>query len=354
MRLLILTQKVDKNDPILGFFHSWLAQFARHFEKVSVICLEKGDYNLPDNVEVHSLGKERGFNKARKLLTFYFLLYKLRHDHDAVFVHMNPEYVVMGGLLWRLWKKHIVLWYTHRAINWKLRKAYALSHAVATAAEESLNVKGDKTHIIGHGINTHIFKKREQTSHTSELSLLHVGRITPIKHLEVLIGALDLLHKDGIPSRVILVGEPVSKEDREYKKDLEHRIETHGLVDYVSFVGSRTQNEVAQYLENSTLSVNLAPTGGIDKSVLEALAVGVPTFVCNRAFDAIYGTLWSDFSFPEGDSVALAQQIKGFIDSSPQQQMVAIDALSSKVHSSYSVEAIVGKLAILLDMNGDS
>lgn len=55
---MIVTQKVDVNDPILGFFHRWVEEFAKHFERITVICLQKGEYNLPANVKVFSLGKE--------------------------------------------------------------------------------------------------------------------------------------------------------------------------------------------------------------------------------------------------------------------------------------------------------
>ncbi len=58
MKLLILTQKVDKNDPTLGFFHRWIEEFANHYENLTIICLEKGIYTLPKNVQVLSLGKE--------------------------------------------------------------------------------------------------------------------------------------------------------------------------------------------------------------------------------------------------------------------------------------------------------
>ncbi len=38
MRLLITTQKVDKKDPILGFFHRWLEEFDKHRERLRVVC----------------------------------------------------------------------------------------------------------------------------------------------------------------------------------------------------------------------------------------------------------------------------------------------------------------------------
>ncbi|MEK7538915.1 MAG: hypothetical protein AAB552_03680 [Patescibacteria group bacterium] len=58
MKLLILTQKVDQNDDILGFFHGWIREFAKHAEQVTVIALGVGEYDLPKNVRVFSLGKE--------------------------------------------------------------------------------------------------------------------------------------------------------------------------------------------------------------------------------------------------------------------------------------------------------
>ena len=71
MKLLIITQAVDKNNPVLGFFVRWIEEFAKHFELVTIICLEKGEYELPGNVKVLSLGKEEKKSKFRYLINFY-------------------------------------------------------------------------------------------------------------------------------------------------------------------------------------------------------------------------------------------------------------------------------------------
>src|SRR3990167_9977863 len=113
VKLLIITQKVDVNDDILGFFHGWLEKFAKKFSKLTVICLEKGEYVLPQNVEVLSLGKEAGKSRLKYIFRFYKYIFKYRDDYDAVFVHMNPEYVVLGGLFWKIMRKKILLWYNH-------------------------------------------------------------------------------------------------------------------------------------------------------------------------------------------------------------------------------------------------
>ncbi len=71
MKLLIATQAVDKNHPILGAFHSWFSEFAKKFDEVHIICLQKGVYDLPDNVTVYSLGKEEGESDLKYLYRFY-------------------------------------------------------------------------------------------------------------------------------------------------------------------------------------------------------------------------------------------------------------------------------------------
>ena len=76
MRLLIITQKVDINDPILGFFHHWIEEFAKTFDKATVICLEKGESNLSPEIKVLSLGKERGRSKLKYILKFLYYIWK--------------------------------------------------------------------------------------------------------------------------------------------------------------------------------------------------------------------------------------------------------------------------------------
>src|SRR3989338_9057482 len=123
MRLLICTQAVDTTDPVLGFFHGWIVALAKHAEHVHVICLKKGEYRLPSNVLVHSLGKEEGRSLIKYTLRFYRSIWSLRNDYDSVFVHMNEEYVLLAGVFWRLLGKRIVLWRNHKKGSWRTRLA---------------------------------------------------------------------------------------------------------------------------------------------------------------------------------------------------------------------------------------
>ncbi len=56
MKLLIITQKVDNNDDLLGFMYTWIDKLAEQCQSVIIICLVKGETDLPLNVKVLSLG----------------------------------------------------------------------------------------------------------------------------------------------------------------------------------------------------------------------------------------------------------------------------------------------------------
>src|SRR3989344_6033891 len=142
MKLLICTQTVDSQDSHLGFFVRWIEEFAKHCEKVTVICLRDGGLTISDNVKVYEIGKAA--SSTQKAVRLLSLVWKLRTEYDTVFVHMNPEYIVLAGWLWRVWNKRVALWYTHKSVNLKLRIAVIFSHIVFTASKESFRLSTKK------------------------------------------------------------------------------------------------------------------------------------------------------------------------------------------------------------------
>ena len=71
MKLLMITRKVDKDDGLAGFTYNWIKKLAGQVEFLYVMCLEKGNISgLPTNVEVYSLGKEKGKNRFKEFINF--------------------------------------------------------------------------------------------------------------------------------------------------------------------------------------------------------------------------------------------------------------------------------------------
>src|SRR3989344_6606987 len=208
--LLIITQKVDQNDTLLGFMHGWIREFANNFEKITVICLQKGEYSLPKNVEVLSLGKELGAYKIEYIFNFYRYIFLRRKQYDAVFVHMNPEYVLLGGIFWRLWGKKMVLWYNHTFGNWKCRLAMKIAHTVCHTSPYAFTAGTKKSLVMPAGTDTEFFKP--VAVKTLRPSLLYVGRIAPVKDLMTLIQAANILYGEGIEFNLNIYGEALPKD----------------------------------------------------------------------------------------------------------------------------------------------
>ncbi|MFH1173031.1 MAG: hypothetical protein V1692_00705, partial [bacterium] len=125
MKLLIICQKVDSQDDLLGFFIGWIREFAKKAEQVKVICLAQGDSpagGLPANVEVISLGKERGVSRLGRWIKFYQSLFRIWPEFDVVFSHMCPIYAIAASPA-RLWGKKNTMWYAHGTVSLTLKIA---------------------------------------------------------------------------------------------------------------------------------------------------------------------------------------------------------------------------------------
>lgn len=340
MKLLIVTQKVDVNDPILGFFHRWIIEFSKCAEKVTVICLHKGKYDLPSNVEILSLGKEEGKSKLRYMISFYKYIWQRKKDYEHVFVHMNPEYVVLGGILWKAWGKKVSMWYVHKQINLKLWIAEKFVAKVFTSSPQSFGIKSRKVKYVGHGIDTEKFSYFKWN--TSSRVIVHVGRVTPIKGCETLIEVLGLLKNTDPNWRSIFIGETVTKQDLKYKENLKELIKDKNLEDSVDFAGSLAPLEISQIFSQSFASVNMTPAGGMDKVVLESWASGCPSFSSNESFREVYGQYADKFIFSFKD----VQNLKGKIESLVELESAEniIKELSHKIRKDFNVEGLIVKI----------
>lgn len=287
MRLLIITQAVDRTDPVLGFFLDWIALFARECEQVQVICLREGEHDLPGNVTVHSLGKESGASRIKYLVRFYWYLLVLHRRYDAVFVHMNPEYIVLGGLWWRLWGKRIGLWYVHSSVTRTLRLATKLTHLVFTTSPESFLIHSSKVQVMGHGIPVGIFSVPETTLRGQEdphreVQIMTVGRVSRTKRIGEMLLALDELYRRGSRFAFTIVGAPVTEADVAYRDQLNAEIAQRPYT--VVSAGPIAYRDLPHMLARADVFLNLSATESMDKAVLESFAAGVPVVSSNKAF----------------------------------------------------------------------
>jgi glycosyltransferase involved in cell wall biosynthesis len=268
MKLLIVTQKVDAEDPILGFFHRWLLEFSKHSE-LTVIGQSVGVHHLPHTVRVRSLGKEKGKSRIIQIILFWWFCFSERRNYDAVLVHMTPVWVVLGAKTWFLLRKRVYLWYEVRRGGILLRLAVLLSRKVFSATQHGLPWHSAKQVVTGHGIDTEFFRPSEQPR--DPFLLLAIGRLTPIKKVELFLQALAKL-----PShyRLHIIGGTITESDKIYVRSLATQMAELGITDRVSY-GFGTQAEVARELQRAVIVLHAAG-GGLDKAILEAMSSGCP------------------------------------------------------------------------------
>lgn len=332
MNLLILTQKADKNDPILGFFHAWIVRLAERFHAVTVICLEEGSHDFPANVRVISLGKEaviRDANRDPKFslrikYSWRFLKYIIRErkNYDAVFAHMNPEYIVLGGPIFKMLSKPIFLWYTHKSVNMRLRIAELFCKKIFTASKESFRLPSIKVIVMGHGIDVDLFgpkirndrngsgisnDKKQVNGEQTSLQIITVGRISPVKDYETIFEAVKIASQ-ALPGTTIgVVGEPISREDYSYLNILNQKYGDLISRGIVFLKGAIVPEKVPELLSNSDVFISASQTGSLDKAPLEAMASGVIALGSNDALKPILQPF--GLYFTPGNAKELADKI---------------------------------------------
>jgi len=329
MKLLIITQKVNKNDPILGFFHGWIIEFSKHVESLTVICLEKGECDFPENVKVFSLGKESGKSKIKYIFNYYKFIFKNLKNFDYVFAHMSPWYVILGAPIFKIFNKKISLWYVHRKVDAKLRLAHFFADVVFTATKESFRIVSDKIKYLGQSVDLDQFKdlekKEEIIDNQKDFELVTVGRITKIKNLDTFIHALEIIleEKPDWNLKVNIIGDAVTEEDIKYKEGLLDLVKNKNLSESIIFHGPIPNKELPAIFARNDLSVNLCPTGGMDKVVLESMAANCPVVLSNEAFRDYFGVFANDLIFSESSPRECADKIINLLSNSEKRKEIA-------------------------------
>ncbi len=275
MHLLLVTQALDRDDLILGFFHRWVEEFAVQQSSVTVIAQRVGIVDLPDNVTVHSLGKEQGASRLFQIFRFLLLIINLRRRYDAVFVHMITLWMMLGAPVWMFFGKRRWLWYAAKGGGWKLRMAEKLTTGIFTSTPDGLPIASAKKIVTGQGIDCAHFSP--QGVPRDPYLLVTVGRITPAKHLDLCIDTVASLP----PSyRLILVGRAQLPHEQSYKQRLMQQIDALGVRERISFE-ERRQNALPDLLSRAAFFLHASETT-LDKSVLEAMACGCIPISCGE------------------------------------------------------------------------
>lgn len=304
MKLLVVTQALDLDDPLLSAYHAWVEALAKECDRVEAVCLKEGRRALPANVTVHSLGKESG-SRSRLAYAWSFLTlsWKLRRSYDAAFVHMNQEYVLVAGLLWKLLGKRIYMWRNHYAGSVLTDLAASFCTNVFCTSLRSYTANYRKTVFMPVGVNLDRFDA-EGTEERVPRSILFFSRLTSSKRPELLIDALSILAEKGVRFLASFYGSPREGDDA-YLAEV--RARAAHLGERVRFFpGIRNEDAPGVYRSHEVF-VNCSPSGMLDKTIFEAAASGC--LILSESEDMrAFG--FADMTYGAGDAASLALHLE--------------------------------------------
>ncbi len=342
MRLLFITQAVDELDPVLGFVVGWLRAFSEEFPRIKAVCLRKGVFTLPQQVSVYSLGKERGGNKLRYSIRFLRYIWKTRREYDAVLVHMNPEYILLGALLWKWYGKKVGLWYNHQAGGLRIRLAAFLADTIFYTSPFSFTARFGNAVRMPVGIDTEIFQFDGRNLRETHPVILSLGRLAPIKHIEVIIEAVRLLLDEGMKNmRLAIVGDALPRDKSYFEKIKSMQQHSGHTESIIIFAGEPERKKVAQCFSSSVAYVNASPAGLFDKTVFEAMSCECIPLVSSKAFLEL---LPSQLFFKENDATDLALRLREILALSVPDRKKLGGELRRIVAAEHSLSLLVRKL----------
>jgi glycosyltransferase involved in cell wall biosynthesis len=292
IKILFITQKIHQDDDDLAFVILWIKEFIRQGAEVQVICLQEGEHD--NSFPVYSLGKENGCGKLKKTINFFRLIFKL--DYNRVFVHMNPEYITLGGWYWFVKKIPIYLWYTHYKMHIHLWLSGIFCRRMFAATSQSLPQYNDnlKKVVTGHGIDVDYWFNNNSNIgvERDEFKLIAVHRLCRSKRLELGIRALKFL-PDNFTLHVY--GRDVEKD---YVEELKELIKKENLGSRVMLAGPVPMGELKKIYPQYSLMINMA-SETIDKTMLEGMLFGLFPVTTPGNSKAIGLTVWPKSESPE-------------------------------------------------------
>jgi glycosyltransferase involved in cell wall biosynthesis len=311
--------------------------------------MRAGRVEVPENVRVFSVGKEKRYSEPRRVFEFYRHLVHVLDSVDVCLSHMIPIFTVMAAPVLKSKGIPIVTWHAHPSLTVTLRAAHHLSHRIVTSFPTAYRYRRDKLTVVGQGIDTSLFSPDGAPPERPSI-VLCVGRLSPVKDHPTLLRAAHLLRSRSIgPFRLVILGGLGRNEDEDYVRQLHRMVDELEMRDLVEFHQPVSIVRLPEWYRRCTVHLNLTPTGFGDKVALEAMACGRPSIAANEGFRETLGPYADHLLFRYGDPDDLARRLE-WVLTAPEWKMARIGhELRERVREIHSLDRLSARLAELLE-----
>ena len=265
-KLVIFNLRTDPTSSVLGASMDWIEAFREHFNVTDVVSTHVGKSAHLEGIQILEIGGGSigaRFVALKRLFNFAFHLILNKRDY-FVFHHMSPRTAVFPGVLFKIFGIPQGLWYSHSSKPLALRLSSYIVDWVFSSETNSLPLRVQNSHFVGHGISLNRFDASQLIT-KRERAVLFVGRISQIKNLTYLINELASL-SEMIP--ITLIG---PQSDKSYVKELRALASKLGV--------SLTIKDPISYDEVNSIMKKFkyfysGMNNSVDKSALEAAISG--------------------------------------------------------------------------------
>lgn len=265
-----------------------------------------------DIVHVHSADLDLLAAAWLSRRTTVFTLHGLRAQTRPVATVTIRRLPTLGGVRRRLKRSALSF-----VLRQGMTRVTTVSEFLAAKAAESCGVDRRKISVVRNGIALDRFKRRATVPRDTGTVVGWVGRLVPVKRVDVLLRAVATVAAQGLcpDLRVVLVGDGVLRDE------LESLTRSLGLGKVVEFVGHSAEPE--RYLAQMDLFVMPSRNEGAGLVVDEAMAAGLPVVVLTDGGGVVELVRRSGGGVVVPDEAALAAEIAALLGDSDRRRALA-------------------------------
>jgi len=326
--LIIYNLETDLDSQVLAAAHDWVEAFAAQVDKVFVYSTHVGRTKLPANVVV----KELGGGSFLKRFVGLFRLYKsfaisLKHRSSVcVFHHMSPRTLLIVGPLYKIAGIKQGLWYSHSKKSPSLKYSQVFANRIFTSTPSAIPISNGRVRYVGHGIKSQSLLDALNSSTKKREGILALGRIVPVKNIELAISAISKSKYKDL--QLTCIGPHLS--ESEYVKSLTDLAVSHQVE--LKLEQALPYSKIPQVLSGFEFIFTGTPRS-VDKAVIEGAMSGCFVLAVEKEILEMTGMLevWRDLGY--SDFPQLSEQLN---------VLCTLDvAIEQTLRTKLSVEAVL-------------
>lgn len=196
-------------------------------------------------------------------------------------------------------------------------------------------------------------RKKTEYQHDGFLHIIDVGKYRESKNHSVLVEAIELCkYKNKI--KVTIIGQAKSKEEMQYRDNLQKLIDNKGLEKNIILISNVLPNEMVQYYYQNDVFVLCSLNELASISVLEAMACGLSVLATfNNGTSSLISNNSTGMLFDPRDSNDLAKKIDCYFEECNRAERMGKNAKEYIIRQHSRVKYIEAMNNLLRDIRGD-